>query len=95
MLNCLIFSNLWFIAVSFNLEFVVLPGFEPRQTEPKPVVLPLHHRTILFASFRKSGAKIEHFIYSCKLLAFFSRKLNLKGTFCEEAPTQSPINFSF
>ena len=26
---------------------VVLPGFEPRQTEPKPVVLPLHHRTIL------------------------------------------------
>ena len=27
--------------------FVVLPGFEPGQTEPKPVVLPLHHRTIL------------------------------------------------
>ena len=26
---------------------VVLPGFEPGQTEPKPVVLPLHHRTIL------------------------------------------------
>ena len=51
MLNCLIFSNLWFIAVSFNLEFVVLPGFEPGQTEPKPVVLPLHHRTILIALF--------------------------------------------
>ena len=30
-----------------------------------------------------------------QLLAFFSRKLNLKGTFCEEAPTQSPINPSF
>ena len=27
--------------------FVVLPGFEPGQTEPKPVVLPLHHKTIL------------------------------------------------
>ena len=25
---------------------VVLGGFEPPQTEPKPVVLPLHHRTI-------------------------------------------------
>lgn len=28
-----------------NLSFVVLSGFEPLQTEPKPVVLPLHHRT--------------------------------------------------
>ncbi len=27
--------------------FVVLPGFEPGQTEPKTVVLPLHHKTIL------------------------------------------------
>ena len=27
--------------------FVVLGGFEPPQTEPKPVVLPLHHRTKL------------------------------------------------
>ena len=36
--------------VQMNLVFcVVLPGFEPRQTEPKPVVLPLHHRTILCA----------------------------------------------
>lgn len=26
-------------------RFVVLPGFEPRLTEPKSVVLPLHHRT--------------------------------------------------
>ncbi len=24
---------------------VVQPGLEPRQTEPKSVVLPLHHRT--------------------------------------------------
>ena len=32
-----------------DLFFVVLPGFEPGQTEPKPVVLPLHHRTIIIA----------------------------------------------
>ena len=28
-------------------HFVVVRGFEPRQTEPKPVVLPLHHTTIV------------------------------------------------
>ena len=28
-------------------NLVVAPGFEPRQTEPKSVVLPLHHATIL------------------------------------------------
>ena len=28
---------------------VVLPGFEPRQAEPKTAVLPLHHKTILIA----------------------------------------------
>jgi len=26
--------------------FVDLPGFEPRQTESKSVVLPLHHRSL-------------------------------------------------
>ena len=32
---------------NFESLFVVgLPGFEPRQTEPKPVVLPLHHKPI-------------------------------------------------
>ena len=36
--------------------FVVLPGFEPGQTEPKPVVLPLHHKTIL-SSKRCSSQK--------------------------------------
>ena len=71
MLNCLIFSNLWFIAVSFNLEFVVLPGFEPGQTEPKPVVLPLHHRTILICSLLKSGAKIWVFGVIAKFFSVF------------------------
>ena len=31
--------------------YVVLGGFEPPQTEPKPVVLPLHHRTIQIDNF--------------------------------------------
>ena len=30
---------------------VVLGGFEPPQTEPKPVVLPLHHRTMWMQSY--------------------------------------------
>jgi|JI8StandDraft_1071087.scaffolds.fasta_scaffold12024_3 hypothetical protein len=30
-----------------QLKFVGLPGFEPRQTEPKTVVLPLHNNPIL------------------------------------------------
>ena len=30
---------------------VVLGGFEPPQTEPKPVVLPLHHRTMRMQSY--------------------------------------------
>ena len=29
-----------------NCLFVELPGFEPRQTESKSVVLPLHHSSI-------------------------------------------------
>ena len=29
-------------------DFVVPPGFEPGQTEPKSVVLPLHHGTIYY-----------------------------------------------
>ena len=28
--------------------YVVPRGFEPRQTVPKTVVLPLHHRTLLY-----------------------------------------------
>ena len=29
-----------------NNQYVVRQGFEPQQTEPKTVVLPLHHRTM-------------------------------------------------
>ena len=34
-----------------SLFNVVLGGFEPPQTEPKPVVLPLHHRTMWMQSY--------------------------------------------
>ena len=51
------------------LFFVVSPGFEPRQAEPKTAVLPLHHETItIFAFFSKSGAKIHFFLRSSKFL---------------------------
>lgn len=40
---------------------VVVRGFEPRQTEPKPVVLPLHHRT-------KSRCKVTEIFLYCKIL---------------------------
>lgn len=39
--------------------FVDLPGFEPRQTVPKTVVLPLHNRSISFEA--------------AKLILFFKR----------------------
>lgn len=38
--------------------FVVRPGFEPRQTVPKTVVLPLHNRTI---NAIKKSAKVRRF----------------------------------
>ena len=39
---------------SGNKGIVVLPGFEPGQTEPKPVVLPLHHETIFIENLLNS-----------------------------------------
>ena len=37
------------------MQVAVPPGFEPRQTDPESVVLPLHHRTIFS---RCKGKKI-------------------------------------
>ena len=37
-----------------SLLLVGLPGFEPGQTEPKPVVLPLHHSPIIMCFPRKA-----------------------------------------
>ena len=49
---------------------VVLPGFEPRQAEPKTAVLPLHHKTILSAQetmpFPKALQSYKLFSYSTK-----------------------------
>ena len=45
--------------------WVVLPWFEQGQTEPKPVVLPLHHRTILKAL--SSNGKDRPFRLRCKI----------------------------
>ncbi len=40
---------------------VVSRGFEPRQTVPKTVVLPLHHETILNCFLFESDAKVLPF----------------------------------
>ena len=48
-LGCLSFLGTWMTFASLPSPWVVLPGFEPGMTEPKPVVLPLHHSTILYA----------------------------------------------
>ena len=45
---------------------VELLGFEPRQTEPKSVVLPLHH-----SSIAKRSAKIEVQEYAAKFISNF------------------------
>ncbi len=44
--------------------FVVLPGFEPGQTGPESVVLPLHHRTIFVR------AKLQKYFFKSSLRAF-------------------------
>lgn len=42
-------------------EDVVLPGFEPGQTEPKPVVLPLHHKTVRVPPMSERRCKGTYF----------------------------------
>jgi hypothetical protein len=63
--------------------FVGLLGFEPRQTESKSVVLPLHHNPILNPKFWFGSAKIG--------VDSFSPKWNLKNYFITSVitcPTQ-------
>ena len=51
---------------------VVSPGFEPRQTEPETVVLPLHNETMVYY-----GAKVAIIlIFSIRLGLFFSGSLH-------------------
>lgn len=48
-------------------NLVARPGFEPRQTEPKSVVLPLYYRAIRQSlAFAKGSAKIRHHRKSSK-----------------------------
>lgn len=58
-------------------KVVVLPRFELRQTEPKTVVLPLHHRTNTGCFLLKSGAKIEVCPEICKYFGTFFHQLLL------------------
>ena len=51
---------------------VVLPGFEPRQTEPKSVVLPLHHKTKCCSL--KAMQSYGLFLYCANFSAFFFEK---------------------
>ena len=54
---------------------VVLPGFEPGLREPKPLVLPLHHSTILKAfclvDGQNAGAKVRLLFDSAKVFVDF------------------------
>ncbi len=50
---------------------VVLGGLEPPLTEPKTVVLPLHHGTININCFQFSGAKVIDFSSTTKFLSVY------------------------
>lgn len=72
----------YLIYKAFVLRLVDLPGLEPRLTEPKSAVLPLHHRSI--PNFRV--AKVESFLLLANNLnknIFFSFfLLQEAGMFC-------------
>ena len=64
-----------------NFSFVVRPGFEPRQTVPKTVVLPLYYRTILFRNcypLPKSNANVRRKIEAAKI----NFKKNIEAPLC-------------
>jgi hypothetical protein len=57
--------------------FVARPGFEPRQTVPKTVVLPLYYRAR--THFRaESGCKFNHAFEECKYIFFKDTILALR-----------------
>ena len=53
--SVLLMMNKYLFLCLLRLPCVGLPGFEPGQTEPKPVVLPLHHSPNLLLSFEMRG----------------------------------------
>ena len=56
-------------------RIVVLPGFEPRQTEPKTVVLPLHHKTIVMPKRGAPRLKRCKVTYNFPFSQKFSQKI--------------------
>ncbi len=61
---------------------VDLPGFEPRLTEPKSVVLPLHHRSVVYFG----TAKIYVFLFPPKFL----EDRNFKKLFAKNMEQEYP-----
>lgn len=63
--------------------FVARPGFEPRQTEPKSVVLPLYYRAR--SPFCKSGRKFNQSIpeYKQRFDSDQNYSQNSSRLFCE------------
>ena len=57
------------------MKLVVLPGFEPRQTEPKTVVLPLHHKTIVVPKRGAPRLKRCKVTYNFPFSQNFSQKI--------------------
>ena len=74
-----------FITGFFYLKTMLcvgLPGFEPRQTEPKPVVLPLHHSPNIMKLSLESDAKITHLIDNFQIIfCFFSLQCMMTAFF--------------
>ena len=63
-----------------RLFYVVLPGFEPGQTGPESVVLPLHHRTIFNKSPTLLLADAKVYTFS-KFANKLSKKMSRKNTY--------------
>lgn len=58
-------QNLRYYRYTIGQVFVGLLGFEPRQTESKSVVLPLHHNPI-----------VPNFIWDCKSRGYHQKMQN-------------------
>ena len=75
----------FFLSAILQTAFVGRLGFEPGMTEPKPVVLPLHHRPVYQAEcsrlLSKSAAKVMLFFESAKCFTAFLLHNELEPSF--------------
>ena len=76
-----------FMRCGLSTTLVVLPGFEPGQTEPKTVVLPLHHKTILCLQ-RLSHPRVAPLKDLAKLLIFSEICLKIRQIFLRGAESR-------